>query len=318
MASTVITGSPVTSSSQVGTRSIFRGEYTTLSELRTFLSLASADIGDDSALRKFIIYASRTIDRHTHRHFYPFRRTGTSKLVFDLPEDSQQLRLDDFDILEIKGLSDTNGASEIDSNVYWLKTGDRWNMSPYERVIIDRTSGSVFKYSGTDIRAIHVDAVVGFNSNYNNAWINSDGSLTATLNATTTIASVSSSAAENSWGLSPRFAQGQIWKIGSGSNEEYAYVQDTINASSVRLIRGINGTTAAQHSVGTQIHVWETESDIQFAAVELAAFMYHKSKSPFTNRIYTLQLGVFEQPETWPEQAKDRIEKYVRYAVYSI
>jgi hypothetical protein len=319
MASTIIGGSAVSfpAASVAGT-GLIKGEYTTLSKVRNFLSLGSAATADDNDLRGFIQYSSRAIDSFTYRQFFPQRKGDGDYLRFDLPNDRNTLVVDEFDLLEVKGLSDINGASEIDSSVYWLKTGDRWNLTPYERIVIDDSSGSLFNFSGTPQRAIRLDGVVGYHSRYNNsAWIDSGASLTSDLAATVTIASVSASGAFNTIGESPRFSAGQIWKIGSGSNEEFAYAQDTTDGNAVRLIRGINGTSAYSHAATTRVFTWQTERDIEHSATELAAFMYLKAISPLTNRIANLQLGIIETPNTWPEITLDRLKRYKKSYIYS-
>jgi hypothetical protein len=319
MASTIIGGSSVAfpAASAAGT-GLIRGEYTTLSKVRNYLALGSAATADDNVLRDYIIYSSRAIDGFTRRNFFPQRKGEGDYLRFDLPDDRTTLVVDEEDLLEVKGLSDLNGASEIDTSVYWLKTGDRWNLTPYDRIVIDDSSGSLFNFSGTPQRAIRLDGVVGYHSQYNNsAWIDSGASLTSDLAETVTVASVSASGAFNAVGESPRFSQGQLWKMGSGSNEEFAYVQDTTDGNAVRLIRGINGTSAYSHAATTRVFTWQPERDIEHSATELAAFMYLKATAPLTNRVTNLQLGIMETPNTWPEQTLDRIKRYRKSYIYS-
>lgn len=293
-------------------------EYSTLSKLRTFLALASQNVGDDDELRQFLNFSSRAIDNATKRHFYPRRKQGTDTLKFDLPKDRQNLRIDNQDVLEVKGLSDLNGASEVDSSVYWLKTGDDWNMSPYSQIVVDNSTGSAFNFSGTDERAVHVDAVIGYHESYGtDGWVDSGGSLTDALGAAVTLASVSASNAVNTRGVSPRFEEGQIWRLGSGASEEYAYVKDTTDGNAVRLIRGINGTSAVAQAASETIWVWQPEKDIEYSAMELAAFLYQKSKSPFTDRVAALNLGLFEMPESWPVITQSRIKRFKKRRVYT-
>jgi hypothetical protein len=239
-------------------------------------------------------------------------------LRYDIPKDSQLLRVDELDLLEVKGLSHVNGASEIDSSVYWLKCGDQWNMTPYDQIVLDDSSGSSFNYSGTPQRAVHLDAVVGYHEDYEHGWVDTGGSLTFALASGINLASVSSSAAANTWGISPRFSEGQLLRFNSGSAEEYAYLKDTINASLVRVIRGINGTSQLSHAQGTTVYTWQPEQDIEFAATDLAAFMYHKAKSPLTGRVQFAQTGIIEQPHIWPEQTIERLKRYKRSQVHSL
>ena len=275
-------------------------EYASLSELRTFMSLASAEVADDAELRNILTRSSRSIDRYCRRHFYPRRYGGTNTLKYDLPENRQILNVGNIDLLEVKGLSDLNGASEIDSSVYWLKSGDNWNISPYDRAVIDDSSGSLFNFSGTDQRAVHLDAVAGYHEDYWYAWLDSGDTLTDALAACLTIASVAASGVANVDGIAPRFKENQILRITTGASEEFLYIQDTVNASRLNVIRGINGTSDVAHAASTSIFTWQPERDIEDAAIELAAFSYQKAKSPFTNRISVLQLGVIELPHAWP------------------
>ena len=299
-------------------------EYGTLSQLRTFLSLASADTGDDDELRQFLIRASRRIDQFCKRKFYPIRKGGNNTLKFDLPRDQRKLTFPEWDVVDVKGLSALNGASEIDSGAYWLKSGDRWNITPYDRVELDISIGSLINFSGTPQRAVHLDAVVAYNEDYGNAWVDSGASLTDLLSISVTLASTNASGAFNTIGLSPRFQQGQIWRLGSGASEEYVYAKDTAAGADdeegkaiITLIRGINGSSAVEHAASTTIYVWQTEQEIEDSTIELAAFMYQKASSPFTNRISMLQLGIVEMPDAWPEQTRERIKRYKKQIISS-
>ena len=293
-------------------------EYASLSDLRTFMSLASAEVSDDAELRNILVRASRSIDRYTRRHFYPRRYSGANTLKYDLPEDRQMLNVGNIDLLEVKGLSDLNGASEIDSGAYWLKSGDNWNISPYDRIVINDSSGSLFNFSGTDQRAVHLDAVAGYREDYGYAWVDSGDTLTDALGAAITIASISASGGANIDGEAPRFKENQILRIGTGASEEYMYIQDTVNASRLNVIRGVNGTSGVAHAASTAIYTWQTEYDIEEAALELSSFVYQKSKSPFTNRISILQLGTVETPEAWPAKTIERLQKYKKDDIYAL
>ncbi len=314
MASTIIGGSAVAGPSpespvDLGTN-ILLGDYTNLSTVRTYLSLASAETSDDTHLKDLITKASRTIDRYTRRYFYPLRKGGNDVLKFDLPTDRRVMRFSGQDVLEVFGLSHINGASEIDSSVYWLKCGDRWNLTPYDRIEIDDSSGSLFNFSGTTQRAIHVDTLLGYREDYTFAWIDSAASLTSALGTTTTLASISGSAGHNSLGVSPRFFGGQLWRLGSGSTQEFVYAQDTLNSSSVRLIRAINGTSRTTHASATKVYTWQPEYDIEDAATEVVSFVYQKAKSPFTGKISVLNLGLIDIPEAWPERTLEKLQRY--------
>ena len=143
MASLVVSGSAVTSAGASGPVSV-RNAYTTLRRVRNFLSLASQDASDDDYLQESIRHASRSIDLFTHRFFYPKKQTRQ----YDI-KDQRLIRLDEEDLLEVKGLSDHNGSSEIDSSAYFTRSGDNWNEYPLNRIEMDFSVGSLLNYSGT-------------------------------------------------------------------------------------------------------------------------------------------------------------------------
>lgn len=286
-------------------------EYVTLDNLRSYLSLASADTSDDTELKKFIRDASRAIDRHTRRRFYPVRTA--SALRYDIPDDLELVFKED--ILEVKGLSDLNGSSAISSNVFWLKSGDDWNQTPYDRIVIDDSSGSTFNYSGTPQRGVHIDAVIGYHEDYANAWVNTGASLTDALGATVTLASVSGSAGDDTFGSPSRIQAMNIIKV----DEEYMYVSQGTNTSILQVVRGINGTSAVAHSASATVFRWNVEPDLQTACLELSAYYYAQSKSPYTQRIGNINTGLVNlPPDDMLPTTKRRVERFVKHRVYSI
>lgn len=293
-------------------------EYTSLSDVRTYMSLGSADTSDDAVILQFIRKASRAIEKYTRRKFYPSALT----LVYDYPPNSRILQFERDDVLEIKGLSDMGGASAISSTAYNLKCGATYNMTPYDRVEITDNSGSIFNYSATTQKAVHAQVVTGYHEDYHNAWTNSGASLTADIASQVTIASVSGSGGETVWGISPRFKTQQIWRVDKGTpSEEYMYVMDTnptgTGSSYIRLVRGVNGTTAASHASGVSIEVFEIESDIEFCTKRLAAIEYERARSPFTNTVIAPQMGVIEMPTAWPIDISEKLNRYKKMKLYA-
>ncbi len=311
MASYVIGGSPVASSPPASAVLTPKNIYSTLTKVRTYLSLASQNTDNDDVLKEFLRSSSRAIDRYCDRFFYP----QSSQLKFDLPEDGRTLRFEDFDVLEIRGLSDMNGASEIDNSVYWGKTGVTWNFSPYDRLIIDDSSGSIFKYIRTPIRSIHMDAIIGFHDDYNNAWINSGASLTQPIDNQSHTIYLSGSLGEDTQGNKPRVEEGYILKV----DEEFMLASSGLSSSQIRIIRGINGTTASAHSTSATIYIWRSVDEIEYATRRLAAYQFQQSIAPYTGRQITLGFGaVIETPEEWPIDIQNKLDRYKKRRIYAI
>lgn len=286
-------------------------EYTTLPELREYLSLASQNTTDDGTLNRFIEQAARTIDRTCRRNFYPRRLT----LKYDLPEDESVLDFQ-FDVLEVKGLSDMNGASFITSGSYFLKTGNVYNLTPYTKIELNWAFGRLFNYSSTPQQAVQVDSVVGYHEDYDNAWINTNATLTSSATSAQTLLTISGSLIDDVWGNPSAIKAKNIIKI----DEEYFYVLSGSNDVTINTKRAINGTSAASHAANMAIYVWKPEYDIQFANKELAAFQYMAAQSPRTGRTIVPSYGGFtiDDPDSWPSQTRERLERYINREVYNL
>lgn len=286
-------------------------EYATLREMRSYLNLSSENTEEDDRILQFVRRASRAIDGYTRRKFYPQRDT----LYFDY-QYSDEVRFNR-DVLELKGLSDLNGASAVGNDVLFLTCGYNYNYTPYDRVRIKEDSGSLFNFQGTTQKSIHADVVLGYHEDYNNAWMNSDGLLTASLASSISAASISASSGENAWGITPRYESQTILKIGSGASEEYVYVKSFDNASLANVIRGINGTTAKDHASDTPIYVWQPEPEIKFSTIRLAQWQYESAQNPIYSKLFSPQFGTIELPFSWPLEIKDKLDRYKRGRIES-
>lgn len=286
-------------------------EYATLNQLRQYLNLGETNTEDDTRLLQFVRRASRAIDTYTRRKFYPERKTLTFDYVY-----SDEVRFNR-DVLELKGLSDLNGASGVGSDVLFLSCGYNYNYTPYDRVRIKEDSGSLFNFQGTTQKAIHADVILGFHEDYDNAWVNSNGLLTASLASSLTTASVSASSGENEWGISPRYEPQTLARIGTGASEEFVYISSFTNGSLVNLIRGVNGTTAKDHASDTPVYVWDTEPEIKFSTIRLAQWQYETAQNPIYSKMFSPQFGTIELPFSWPLEIKDKLDRFKRGRIES-
>ncbi len=277
--------------------------YIPLEDLRSYLTLASGNTADDETLKGFIKSSSRGIDKYTRRTFYPRVETR----FYNTPS-GETLRLDR-DFLSVSGLSDMNGASEIDSNAYWLSRGEDWNLRPYDRIIIDDTSGSTFNYSGTPQRSVHVNGITGYHES--NGWVYSGTSLASSLTSTSRIVNVSGSNGQDAQGNTPRFKVGQTIKV----DDEFMMIQQGSGLSFIDVQRTLNGTTTASHASDIPVYVWSPESDIQFYTKRLASWQYMQSQSPYTERISVPGMGSIDIPGSWPKDIRKGLDRFVRRVV---
>ena len=286
-------------------------EYATLREMRSYLNLGDTNTEDDERILQFVRRASRAIDAYTRRKFYPQRKL----LDFDY-EYSDEVRFNR-DVLELKGLSDLNGASGMGLDVLYLSCGYDYNYSPYDRVRIKDDSGSLFNFQGTTQKAISADVILGYHEDYENAWMNSDGFLTASLASSLTTASMSASSGENAWGITPRYDAENILRIGTGASEEYIYIKSFTNSSLAKIVRGVNGTTAKDHASDTPVEVWQPEPEIRFSTVRLAQWQYETTQNPIYSKLFSPQFGTIELPFSWPLEIRDKLDRYKRSRIES-
>lgn len=301
MASFVFTGSAVTGGLSGLNYPI--NTYVPLSELRDYLTLASSNTTDDETLKGFARDASRGIDKYTRRTFYP--RIETRR--YDTPS-SDTLRLDR-DFLSVSGLSDMNGASEIPSSNYWLSRGEDWNFRPYDRIVLDDSTGEAFNYSGTPRRAVHVEGVTGFHES--DGWVYSGTSVIGDLTQGNRFAFVGGSLGQDLEGHSPRFALGVTIKV----ENEFMMIEQGSGLSNIGIQRGLNGTDSASHASGTAIYVWKPEKDIAFYTKRLASWQYMQSQSPYTERIAVPGMGSIDVPGSWPKDIRKGLDRFVRRVV---
>lgn len=297
-------------------------EYAGLSDIRKYFDFADANDGSAAnvKLKEYLLQASREIDRYTHRRFYPYHKF----LWFDSPDDRRTLQFQD-DVLELNGLSDNGGASAVSLGVVFLRSGDSFNLTPYDNIELDDSTGSTLDYSGTPQKAVKADVIIGFRELFdedNYGWIDSGASLTDDLASGTTLASTTGSGGTNSLGESPRFATMQLWRLGSGASQEMAYVLDTtlgdMGSGITQIIRGVNGTTATCHANGAPIYTWQPEEVIKRQTIRLAKWAYEARNNAQGGRTLFPQFGSIELPDTWPKDVSNALDRFVKWDMGSV
>jgi hypothetical protein len=277
-------------------------ELVSLSQTKVYLQFSDGNNSDDPTVLDFVRRASRAIVKQAKREFLPRRRT----LKVDLPEDRKKIKTN-FDILELKGLSDQNGARGISVDSVFLKAGEDYNLTPYNTVKIASDSGSSFNFVGTEEQAVWMDVVEGFREHYDlEAWVNTNLVVTASLTETTSTLNISASTGFNNLGETPQIRPQTVIRL----NDEFAYVNSVLNASQLHIIRGVRGTTASSHASGIQVDAFVVEPEISFLTLRLAAWGYTQQSNPFGNTLATPQFGMIEVPASWPEDVKERLKKY--------
>lgn len=243
--------------------------YTTLAEIKDRID--TSQTADDVLIMDAIEEACRALDEATARKFYPFIDTR----YYDY-ESKFELELNSDDLLSVATLNtaaDDGSGSEITASQYWLKCGDSYNLTPYDRIIINTSTSAEFDFVYTKNHSQELTGVFGFHRDYANAHkasgdtVQNDTQITAS--GTTLVVTDGAN-----------FEAGQTLLIES----EWLHVA-SISDTDLTVERGINGSTAAAHANGTAISIFQPDPEVARVARRYALWLYKALEAPFTGEV---------------------------------
>lgn len=257
--------------------------YATLEDYKNYVTARnqtpSTGDADDDVIEMLLDAASRYIDSETQRTFYP----SVQARYFDVP-DGRELIVDE-DLLEV--LSITNGGASLASTEYNLVPR---NYSPAYGIKITDVSAYAWtsNAAGSMEQAIAVNAIWGYHDKYSQAWGDSI-TTTEALDTSETGIDVSSLTA---------FSAGKIIRI---DNE---LILVTAVTSSLTVVRGWNGSTAASHDNGASIEIWHPMNGAKLACLEITQAAYHRRFGKSLSNSETITAaGVVLTPRDIPRSA---------------
>lgn len=265
--------------------------YTNLRDARLEVKAATEKDHDDEYLLRAIGFVSKRLEEETCLQFAPYLADhdydyGGRNLV-----TPYHLFLD-HPLLALTTIANGNGSAI--SSGYTLTPR---NSMPKGFIQLGATQWA----SGV----INVSGTWGFHRNYPLAWFNSGD--TVQNNPLTDIATtltVTNAAGADVYLRSPRFSPGQLLRI----ENEFLLVQEVANATTLQVLRGQRGTTAAAHAQATAIDIWETEEVIQRAAMKWAGLLL-KRRGAFEQVQYDSAGALVRFPKDMPEEIKGILEE---------
>lgn len=266
--------------------------YVTESEIRQAMpdGIRTATTKYDSLMRQLCVRVSRYIDRHCKRRFYPLLETR----YFDGSATDELWIPDLLGLVEATSIamSSDNGATytALAATDYILMRADDYNTPwSYNKIAMNQATGNYsFFYGGQ--RTIRIEGIWGTHDDRANAW---EDTLDEVENAPSigigvTALTVNDDDAAGGDGASPRFAVGQLLRMGS----EYAEVVNTAYTTNVVTIaRGRNGTTDATHLQNVQIDVWRPPFPVKQAAIIQAVRQIERGFQGFGDARATPEIG---------------------------
>ncbi|MDD5510906.1 MAG: hypothetical protein PHI12_08850 [Dehalococcoidales bacterium] len=252
--------------------------YVPISDLKTALAITATT--DDVVLRNIADSASRMIDRFTGRVFYVTSATkyfdGRTPLWIPDCLSITTLKTD-----EDGDATFENTFAETDYILYGPGEDDALNRYPRIRIELSMDSD----YGGFATGVKKGVQIIG-------TWGYGDGiSATPYLVDTTLSAAISSTSATTcAVTAATNLSAGQTILIDS----EQMFIQ-SISTTTLTVVRGVNGTTAATHSNGASLYIYQYPFDVWQACLALASAVYqNRSKQGLSSETlgdYSYTLG---------------------------
>lgn len=272
--------------------------YASLDDLHDGLG-TSHDAGD-ARLLDVLQAASRLIERHAGRQFYPWRAARaypyTHPTLLPLRDD----------LLALHGLTNGDGAS-IPLDAVRLLPADT---AVHAALSLDRRR-CVFTYRDDPTDALTVDGMWGYHPEWPAAWAPSGDAVQGDLDAAATVIAVADAGGAALDGRAPRFSAGQLLRLG----EEYLHVLAVdLALDRLTVLRGANGTSAVGHSTGAALEVYRPPADVWQACLRVAQWLLKQRDAGFAQAAGSLR-GTIVVPPALPEDVMQILGPLVRVRV---
>ena len=262
--------------------------YVSLDTLKSSGVLNITGTGDDTRLRTLTENVSRMVDRYCNRHFFALGATrkfdGDGMLALLLPDlisiDASGVKTDDD---KDRTFETTWAATDyllLPSNADPASAGNPQSR-PYSRIEVDVDAGTKSEFP-VGRQTVQIAGEWGFWRHLARATETAD----AIADATTTSVTVSSRADVEA---------GHTVLIDS----EQMYVR-SYSGSTLTVVRGTNGTTAASHSGGVAIDIYQYPGPIVEATIMQTARLWTRKDAAFA--------GVTGFPETGQVRVSNRLD----------
>lgn len=255
-------------------------QYVSLDTLKSSGVLNITGTSDDTRLRTLTEAVSRMIDRYCNRHFYVLNGTksfdGGGTLTLLIPDlisiDAGGLRTDDNKDRSFETTWATSDYRLMPSNAAAADAADP-SSRPYTRISVDVDAGSKSEFP-QGLETVQIAGKWGW-------WLHllrATETANAVADSTTTSVTVSSRA---------DVEVGHSIIIDS----EQMFVQN-YSGNVLTVLRGVNGTLAASHTVSSAIDIFEYPGPITEGAIIQTARLWRRKDSAFSGAPAPLRSGM--------------------------
>jgi len=273
-------------------------------DVTTFKSVEYANIVTNTAqipFRRLLESASRHLDRRCHRYFYCWEGTRyydgkPDHLIVDdlLSVTSVKLDLTGDGVFE-EAMAPYVAAVYGDYILYPL------NKFPY--TWLELSPDSDYGSFGSDKRAVEIVGVFGYGDGESATPYYASGQ--AVTNAPNFAAGVTSLTMASTASM----GAGMTLRI----DAEQMYLETVTNATTVVVIRGVNGTGDIVHAAGAAISIYEAPEPIYEATLVLAMKAWKRKDSAFQDAVGSPETGMVVAYKDEDPYVKGVIQDYMRY-----
>lgn len=287
--------------------------YATPTEIKAGMpdGMRSTTTSYDGLLYRLAGIVSRHFDKYCRRVFYPELATrhfnGNGEEELWIPD------LISFSSLSYSLDNGTTFTSFTQSgNFHLTVAGDYNDPRSYTLLVLDPNgTRATWPIGVKNIKL--TSGVWGCTDDREACWEDSqdtveDDPLTAAATSITT----NDADGADQWGITPRFQAGQLLRI------ESEYVEVTgVNTSTqvLTVVRGRNGSTAAQHAQDTTIEIWRPVLPVKQAAVIQAVRQMERGLQGFGDARATAEIGELLFIRDIDPEAKSMLSAYRKHAI---
>ncbi len=221
---------------------------------------------------------SRFIDEFLHRHFYCWEGTK----YFNGDGTTLNLPVDILSISEFKLDQDGSGnfATTLSATDYVLNPTNTYPKTYIKRSLVS----SIGAFASNVPNGVKITGVFGYGTG-DTATPYQDSGVTVNASGITSSATTHALAT----GKGATFAAGMLIRIGS----EQLYIT-SVSTDILTFMRGCNGTTAAAHTAGDTIYIYQFNSAVVSACLVQLSIWWKRRESAYASKIGNTQTGEFE------------------------
>jgi len=225
--------------------------YCSIADIKNALAITATT--DDVILRKTAEAAARIIDRFCGRYFFVKSETRYF--------DGAGCRLWIDDLLSVTTLKTDEDGDATFENTYATTDYNLYPLNKYPKYHIDISEASDYGGFGAGSKSVEIVGLWGYGDGISSTPYLIDTTLSAAITTTSSV-TCTVTAVTN-------LSAGQTILIGT----EQMFIE-SIATTTLTVIRGVNGTTAATHLISSNLYIYQYPYDVWMCAMNLSSAIY--------------------------------------------